>query len=274
MNSSKTLKICALVGGVMLTAGIVITMVSLEVNGKDRPAGTRDVSGESAQSVGTVVEQDVRNLDISAPGGELTIREGDKFSVELGPTIAKHVRYEVKDGTFRLWDPDNSGSKSWMKGNRWWNNQGRRNLDIILTIPADQEFDDVLISFGAGECDLSGLTAKRADISTGAGSIEASGMRVSESFVFDAGVGESDLEGDLTGEIEISGGVGETKLVLARPRTDYNITTSSGVGTVTVDGKEYSFLERDLDEDNGADNSIDVSCGVGEIEIQFQNGQF
>ena len=83
----------------------------------------------------------------------------------------------------------------------------------------------------------------------------------------DLGVGEVNLQTELTGKNEINAGVGSLNIDLQGEATSYKIQADKGLGTIKIDGKEISNGETFGD----GENYIEVDGGIGNIDINLNN---
>ena len=62
-------------------------------------------------------------------------------------------------------------------------------------------------------------------------------------------------------------GAGVIYACMEGAKEDYNYTVSCGVGTVELPGEEYSGLGTAQKIDNGAQQELNIECGVGKCRI-------
>ena len=99
--------------------------------------------------------------------------------------------------------------------------------------------------------------------------------QVLEEIDIDAGVGTVAMSGDsLRADIrekgKLEGGVGEVRLTLAGKEDDFNYKVEYGVGGAVIGGEKHSGLGGDYEVDNDAAKDIKVECGVGSVELLFE----
>ena len=63
-----------------------------------------------------------------------------------------------------------------------------------------------------------------------------------------------------------------TPVILTLPgtREAYNFEVSSSMGSVTLDGEDFSGIGSTVREDNGSGCWINTSCSMGSVEIEFE----
>lgn len=121
---------------------------------------------------------------------------------------------------------------------------------VVMYLPEDQVFDEIDMSIGAGVVKAEGLKAKELDLSLGAGEVI--------------------LEGTVNGDIDIECGAGNVELLLTGEEQDYNYKIETGVGALRINDTSYAALINDRKIDNGALYNFEVSCGVGNVEIDIE----
>lgn len=126
-----------------------------------------------------------------------------------------------------------------------------RNADpkIDILVPEGYVFDKVELDMGAAECSIDQIKTAKLDI--------------------DAGVGSVVFTGTVSGDVDLDAGVGKITLNLSGRQEDYNYSLECGVGSIHVGNQTYSMLAHKIHVNNNAANNMDVECGVGLIQVNF-----
>lgn len=219
----------------------------------------------------------VKNLDFDLSACDVTIIEGDQFSVS-GSKIESSFREDEDGQTWYLRSP----KRKWY---HWLTN--RAGGEWTITLPRDHQFETVNINFAAADMDIEKLSAKTLTLKGGAGDATIEKLTVSESVNLTVGAGEIDVvSGDITGTSRIKCGAGEMSLNLTRlagemtadcgmgeidfvlpgAREDYSISTKTGMGSIDVDGESGKRLATD----GNTLATLDLTCGMGEIQVDFE----
>ena len=103
------------------------------------------------------------------------------------------------------------------------------------------------------------------DIDGGAGRITISDGAL-HNLDLDMGVGQLNLTSALTGESDFDLGIGESNITVIGNKDDYKLDIEKGIGNITVDGTSVSNIK----EYGNGNNSIEVSGGIGAINLRFQ----
>lgn len=194
--------------------------------------------GGSEDSVVTVDEA-FRNLDIEFGAGTLEVVYADVDEVEVQQENVHGFKQYVKDHTLHI----EGGTKIGIN---------TTSGTIVVRIPKDMTFDEVDLEFGAGEAKLTGLVAKSVDIEVGAGEARLVGLDVKE--------------------LNAETGAGELYLELVGSETDYSYDAECGIGEIKIGTTSVSGMGGSKEAHNpGANRYLDLECGMGQIQIEFQN---
>lgn len=269
MNSSKkAVAYIAMALAVFLAAGIFSAIGNAILT----IAGIFDHVSAPEQSSAEFVKEfsQIQNLDIENDAGELQIKTGDSFRVEVYQASG-NLRCEDKNGTLVVEN----------RGHAWF---GRRSL-IVVYLPEDFVARRASIQMGSGRMDIEALnaqnlviengaggfrgqsiTAQKADIDCGVGKVSLTGVNLNQ-LELSGGVGQTELSGVVTGKSKIDGGIGSLALTLKGAENDYAFFVEKGLGSVTIDGEKYS---EDLHSRKGAPNAFEIEGGIGRVSIQFE----
>lgn len=222
-------------------------------------------------STGKSINSDISKLNIYVGAADLEVKQGDYLYVES----------------------DNDSIKIKENNSVLTVTEVKRPFDINKTkkvtvyVPATMEFDSINIETGAGFVDISSLTSEKLNLELGAGVAKLSDITVSKNTDIDGGAGElliencdfTDLDLDLgvgecsasfilNGESDISSGVGDTEItLLSYSASDYCLKVDKGLGDVMIEDK----YARDNDVFGKGSNIVNISCGVGSVDINFAN---
>ncbi len=221
------------------------------------------------EMINYAVGSDIRSLYIEVPAADITIKEGDSFSVESN----------LKNITV-----DNENSLLKIKSRKTFA-ESYNDAKLVITVPSDVSFENVVLitgagvlnadsiaatniecDFGAGEINIGSMIAMgSAEIDGGAGKITISSGAM-HNLDFDMGVGELNFTSALTGECEFDFGVGESNITLIGNKDNYSLDIERGVGSITIDGKKVT----DAGGFSNGMNKVEISGGIGSINITFK----
>ncbi len=216
------------------------------------------------------VSSDIQSLEVKINAADFTIKQGESLSVESN---LKHLAVEDKNGVLTIRETKKFGITY-------------TGAVLTLYIPADAVFERANIITGAGRLTVDSLSATTMnfelgagevtidtlvatsdiDIDGGAGKITISGGAL-HNLDLDMGVGQLNLTSALTGESDFDLGVGESNITVIGNKDDYKLDIEKGLGNITVDGTSVSNIK----EQGNGNNSIEVSGGIGAINLKFQD---
>lgn len=146
--------------------------------------------------------------------------------------------------------------------------------DRIVTIyyPTGSEFQKVSLGVDMGNILLlSDLTAAELDLSAGTGNIKNEGTLTAGEIDIEAGAGGielTDVDGD---RIDGECAAGELTLELTGRETDYSYQMECGMGSILINGEEYSSIAGEKTVRNpDSVRTMNLECGMGNIEVDFQ----
>lgn len=169
---------------------------------------------------------------------------------------------------------------------RIWNSNSKRIIKIL--IPKGKVFDLVNVIAGVGVTRIKNIKTEKLKLTCGVGTIQLKNVVSQRKTKIDSGVGKikmkdcnlknlyltggvglTQFQGNLTGKIFVSGGVGKIHLTIDSERSEYNIKTkSSFLNNIYIDG----FLVKGYRNENSeAKNKIRVAGGIGVVALRFKN---
>lgn len=198
---------------------------------------------------------------------------------------------EVKEGDYLYVESDNDAIKIKENDSVLTITEIKRPFDVNNTqkvtvyIPANMTFESVDIETGAGVVDIGSLTTDEFDLELGAGVARLSDITTTHSTSIDGGAGELRIEecefvnldldigvGECTaalglkGESDIHCGVSSTDITLYGHIENYTVEVDKGIGDVVVAGE----IAKDGDVFGSGESLVDISCGVGEVDINYE----
>ena len=215
-------------------------------------------------------DEGITSLDLELGAIELSIEEGDTFSIR---TNKKNINYTNNEGKVTVKD-----TKKHIFGIHS-NKTGK----LIVTVPDETNLEYINLETGAGSINLKDIITNKVKFEFGAGvvtinnltvnksaSIETGAGEVSikESYLsnldLECGIGEVELSSTLTGANEINGGIGNFQLNLLDSIDNYTIKSNKGIGQITLNGQS---LTNDQEVGEGP-NSIKIEAGIGSVNIK------
>lgn len=176
------------------------------------------------------------SIRIDARIMSITIEEGPEFSIE-GAYNKTHLKpiISVNGGKLEVKQQERKPKM----------NTGSQTCRITITIPSNTKLDKLDIDCNVGDIKLRELAAD--DIS------------------IDTNVGEIDIRRVTFDNIDCTSNVGEVSVNPVKDLDDYDITASTDVGEVRVDGHSY---KRSYNSRGNGSGKIRIDTNVGEINIK------
>ena len=186
-----------------------------------------------------IPDESFRNLDIEFAAGTLEIVYADVEKVEVQRKNVTNFSCYVEEDTLHI----EGGIKIGVNSN---------NGSIVVNIPRNTTFDEVDLELDAGKATFSGLVANSVDIEVGAGEVSLKGLD--------------------TKALDTSVGAGKLYIELVGGESDYNYNAECGMGDIKIGTVSISGMGGSKETNNpGASRFMDLECGMGEIQIEFQN---
>lgn len=207
---------------------------------------------------------EITNIKIDMGTSNLVIKKGDTLNI-TADNVSKRfkVNEEINTLTIKEKSVNVFRNKSISK--------------VIITIP--NNLKDLSIDFGAGKLEISDINTSRFNLDQGAGKVTINNLisgktdidggagelniksSVLEDLDLDMGAGKFYFSGNLHGNNKIEQGVGE--LILDLNGNDYTIKASKGLGSITINGEDYS---KNTTVGEGV-NDIKIDGGIGSIIV-------
>ena len=147
----------------------------------------------------------------------------------------------------------------------------KKQKSITIGVPAGKEFDSVVFRMDAGTVDMDGeFKIKNFTVEVGAGDFTGMGSVTADQCSLEVGAGTIDMEGLDAKKISADCGAGELDMELAGKEGDYNYELSCGLGEIDIQDSEYGGLGIDKTISNdGAERKLTLNCGMGQIDVEF-----
>lgn len=240
-------------------------------------------SEENSGAVYTFDPSQIRSLRIDSGSGDVKVYSRDESDGQIKVQVTERTftRYEVRQNGDEL---DITGKNSW-NGIRIGRHQSS---EVALYVPEGMELDDLEFIVGAGDLEVdTPLVTESLNLDVGTGD-----MVISEKLIVkgdtsidvgtgditidninclgrldsSCGVGDCQLRGSVAGDITAKCGTGDMDIALEGNPHRYNYELSCGVGSLYVNGTEYSSLKKNLVIHNGDElPDIFLDTGVGDL---------
>lgn len=220
---------------------------------------------------------ELRKLEIEIGAHGLEVVEGSGSEIRIKGKNCDRIQCYVKEGT--LYVKDVGKNKKYTRIN---------NRELVLTVPEgiywqEAEIDAnlgyvIMGTLEAGEVELNAdmgsvevgkLAADKADLEADMGAIQVQDAQIGR-LDASAGMGTITLEGSVQGNVEIEAEMGSVELVLGQAEEDFNYEIYADMGSVTLDGVEYSGMSKEQKINNGSGWKMELDSSMGSIDICFE----
>lgn len=239
------------VRGLSLDIGFAKLIVKEEATDKIVVSTMRDEEKSSKYYCGLSdgilqVEAGNVNINITVFGKESTFHKGDIEKEEVCITVPYDMHFELLELCLGAGNAQLLNQTTTYERAEFEVGAGVLKAEMVKV---DAHVD---IELGAGNIEMSHLSAKTADI--------------------DCGVGRMMVNGTVEGDIDIDCGVGNIEMCLDAIESDYNYKVDCAIGSVVINGKKCGgfFASSSNMTSQTAKGTIDLDCGVGKIELTTQ----
>lgn len=204
---------------------------------------------------------EVKKLEIDVDSAEIIFMTDSEENQICVQSIGEYETFvtEVRGDTLKIKEGDEE-----VFSVLGWN--GKRTIEIY--IPEGFVFDEVTMEMDAGSIEGYSLNVSgRLKIEVDAGSVELSEVTM----------GQLDVETDagsvalydcvLRGDARIASDVGSAELYLECDEADFNYQVECDMGSVIINEKEWSGIDKSIRIANKAKYTINIECDMGSIEI-------
>jgi len=225
---------------------------------------------ESSNYTTKTVKDEINYLNFDLTYSKLTFKIGNEFKVE-----SNNEYVVVKESKNKISIEDKT---------RWFSN--KVNNEVIVYIPENTIFEEVVIEAGSGNINIENLNTKYLDMDLGAGSITFDNLYVSveadidsgagklkvlsgniNNLDLDMGIGEVLVEGILVGNNDIDAGIGTLNINLNNSVNNYKFIINKGIGEIRINNE---IIKNKFYNDLG-NNIINIDGGIGSINVTTVN---
>lgn len=183
-----------------------------------------------------MIDEECQNLDVEFGAGVLEIYYDDVEQIQIEQKNVPDFKAHVEKKTLHIEGETKNSSNS--------------NSSIVIVLPRNMEFEKVDLEIGASKANINDVIAK--------------------DFAVEVGAGEAAILNLDVKDLDVATGVGKVTMQLVGKESDYNYNIECGIGSIKVGGNSYGGLGTEQRISNpGANRSMDVECGIGEIQIRF-----
>ena len=258
-RKQRFFKLSAIVGCILLGAGILLCGAGFVGMGCNLNTFTYPRGGESAAVSSFVVEDTVDSIEIHASMGDVKIERASAANPEdVEVILAEKVYQVVVQRGLLLVMPQDSYTATGQGGWNWYqllNFPSNGDWDVTIRVP-EKLLDSVFVETSMGDVDLSDLEAGSVTVQGDMGGVTLDNVSASESMTVTQSLGRVTLENCQGGILLLENDMGDMELSSGR-FTEGQITSSSG--SVEVADSDFTALTVDNDMGNVNLTSTQVS---------------
>lgn len=236
------------------------------------------LAGDFSEEFGEKTAGDIRNLDVDMAGAGFFLYESGDDRIRIEGTETGKTQYYVEDGTLYI----RACSRQKWDGPMY---EGC----VYLYLPKNMAFEEADLEMGAGEMSIEFLNTQDLSCEVGAGALYFSGLKAADASlevgmgslsIWDAEVGDMDFAIDM-GSMDFSGkvggdlngecGMGSVTMEIDGRVSEHNYCVEASMGSIVIEGNDYSGLGVETNVDNGAASDFDLTTSMGSMEIYFTN---
>ena len=213
---------------------------------------TEHITEEVADSniEGIKYSEGFSKLDLEIAASNLYIKaEGEEFKIETSK-ISKSTKIENKNGTLKVEDTKKI--------------KFQQDSMIIIYVPVGTVLEDIELEIGAGNVNISNLTASNAKIECGAGQVIIDEANLTNADI-DAGVGKLVYSGYMNSNSKVNCGIGEVEINLYGGEDRYTFDVEKGIGEIEINDNK---MPNETIYGSG-ENKISIDGGIGSIKVKI-----
>lgn len=148
------------------------------------------------------------------------------------------------------------------------NTKENASAPIYTLLLPKESHSEIYIHLACGSVEIEGVSADELDIEVKAGEIITTDVSANEAQL-ECDIGQINATGDFM-ELDAEVKTGTIVLLLPGSRKDYSYELSCGIGEIQCGSKISGGLGLNKEADEYGEKSIDLSCGIGSILMNFE----
>ena len=140
----------------------------------------------------------------------------------------------------------------------------------------DLNIQDLYMESGVGDLDLETLTCETANLISGVGNLTVDRLITSSEASLESGTGDITIDYYDGPDLDLDCGIGDAFVTACGQETDYSYDLNCDLGDLifrhsqeTHHDKQHNGLGHHLSSEHGADKSLSLHCGAGDITLNF-----
>lgn len=130
--------------------------------------------------------------------------------------------------------------------------------------------NEVSLDVGAGDIQTKMLNAAQLKLNVGAGGFKLKGVSVTREFDLELGMGNAEIDGTVTGNMNVDCGMGNVTMRLTGSEDDHAYEVDCGMGSVEIGGRSYGGLATEQKWNSGQGSLFEIECNMGNVKLSFE----
>lgn len=131
--------------------------------------------------------------------------------------------------------------------------------------------NEVSLDVGAGSIKTKMLDAAELKLNVGAGEFRLKGVSVTRKLDLELGMGNAQIDGAVTGNMNVDCGMGNVTMHLAGSEDDHAYEVDCGMGSVEIGGRSFSGLATEQEWNGGQESVFEIECNMGNVKLSFED---
>lgn len=226
----------------------------------------KELNGTTKDGVKSYEFTEVNTLDVELPYDNFIMQKWDRkdFCIEIeGDDLEKITVYQ-------------EGKEVSIHSKKMEKNQKEDGRYVTIYYPDKTHFQDVDVEMEIGSAEfMDNLDTDSFSLSVGAGEGIGYEKITASEMELEVGVGSLSMDVIDAQKISMECGLGEMDIILAGKDKDYRIEADSGLSNITIGGSEIeAAIGNHIWGSQSAPRAIDVECGLGSINMDFEEDDY
>lgn len=131
--------------------------------------------------------------------------------------------------------------------------------------------NEVSLDVGAGSIQTKMLDAAQLKLNVGAGEFRLKGVSVTRELDLELGMGNAEIDGAVTGNMNVDCGMGNVTMHLAGSEDEHAYEVDCGMGGVEIGGRSYGGLATEQKWNSGQESVFEIECNMGNVKLSFED---
>lgn len=216
-----------------------------------------DSSSKNMEKHTYTSKEDVTSITLDADLGDIILQPATTFSIETKGINLETIDFQENKGEVYFDTSSNSFEISIIP----FISQPQRK--IIVHVPPSCK--ELYVRSNLGDVDVRDLDVSTLQVDLDLGKLKATNVNI-DSGDISLNLGDLEFKGSFTKQLLIQNNLGDVEVQLSGESTDYNMNLKTSLGTIYLDGEEYSPNK----STNESDKTLHIMVDLGDIHLFFK----